>query len=128
MEDFKKSTEFAAFIKQQHLKSISENVKLYSDRGWLNIEKFRADREADLTAARLAKVEVVKAAKATRQREEEEEQADEDQVVHNQGEGSEDARDRCSTSVPKTPGISGARPLEPQCFVFLWIKNFFCKD
>lgn len=67
--DFKKSSEFVALLKYQHRMSVAENVKLYHDRGWLNTEKFRADREADRAAARAEKEEAAKEAKATRQRE-----------------------------------------------------------
>lgn len=53
-EDFKKLSEFARLLKQQHLKLVSENVKLYCGRGWLNVEKFQTDREADKAATRVS--------------------------------------------------------------------------
>lgn len=108
VDDFKKSAEFAAVLRDQHRKSVAENVKLYRDRGWLNLEKFKADREADLVAARAEKEEAAaraekEATEATVGAEEEREQTEGDQ-----GEQSGDERDRTSTSVPKTPGVSGS--------------------
>lgn len=54
VEDFKESAEMAQLLKDQHRKSVTENTNLYRSRGWLNVDKFRADREAD-RAAVLAK-------------------------------------------------------------------------
>lgn len=54
VEDFKESAEMAQILKDQHRKSVTENTNLYRSRGWLNLEKFKADREAD-RAAVLAK-------------------------------------------------------------------------
>lgn len=107
VEEFKKSPEFAALLRQQHLKSVSENVKLYRDRGWLNIEKFRADREAELAAARLAQ----EAKEAEASREGEEVPILEEGAQVEGGGGSTESRDRSSTSVPKTPGLSGPESL-----------------
>lgn len=103
VEDFKKSAEFAVLLKQQHVKSVSKNVKLYHDRGWLNVEKLRADREADLAAARLAQ----QAKEVEASREGDEEPVPEVVAQVEQGDGSTETRDRDSTSVPKTPGLSG---------------------
>ena len=107
VEDFKSSAEFASLLRDQHRKSVAENVKLYRDRGWLNLEKFKADREADMAAARAEKEA---AARAEREAAEATEAAAEEQepVEGEQNGGSGDERDRHSTSVPKTPGVSGS--------------------
>ncbi|KAK9928075.1 hypothetical protein M0R45_025229 [Rubus argutus] len=102
VEDFKKSPEFASLLKQQHLKSVRENVKLYRDRGWLNVEKFKADREADKAAARATEEEAAKMLETTRP--EGGEKTAETPVSVEREEGSEDDRDRSSSSVPETPG------------------------
>lgn len=48
VEDFKGSAEIVQMLKDQHRKSVTENTNLYRTRGWLNVEKFRADRAAAL--------------------------------------------------------------------------------
>jgi cell division protein FtsB len=106
VEEFKKSAEFVNLLKQQHLKSVSENIKLYRDRGWLNIEKFRADREADKAAAKGAKEKEVAAEKP---REAAEVAAEErGGGGTNSAEGAEGIQGAGSTSVPRTPGASEA--------------------
>lgn len=96
----------ASLLREQHIKSVSGNVKLYRDQGWLNIEKFRADRKADMAAAKAAKeLEETEVAEATRQREEE--PVDEDRAVDEKREELEGTRGGSSTSMPNTPGVSG---------------------
>lgn len=110
VDDFKKSIEFAGLLKEQEINSVSENVKFYRDREWLNIEKFRADCEDDMAAAKVAKeLETTKVAEATWQREEE--TVDEGRAIDEQREGSEDTRGGSSTSVPKTSGVSGSETI-----------------
>ena len=105
--DFRNSAEFAMLLKDQHRKSVADNVKLYRDRGWLNLEKFKADREADLAAARVGREEA--AARADKETEQGAGNAQEEyeQAEGNREEQSGDDRDRNSTSVPRTPGMSG---------------------
>ena len=57
VEEFKGSAEMAQLLRDQHRKSVTENTNLYRSRGWLNVEKFKADREADRAAAMAKRVE-----------------------------------------------------------------------
>lgn len=108
VEDFKKSAEFAMLLKEQHRKSVADNVKLYRDRGWLNLEKFKADREADLAAARAEREEAAVRADKDATQEAGNAQEQYEVVPGNREEQSSDDRDRTSSSVPRTPGMSGS--------------------
>ena len=83
-------------------------MKLYRDRGWLNLKKFKVDREADMAAAWAEREEA--AAQAEMEAAEATEGAREghEQVEGEQGGESGDERDRHSTSVPRTPGVSAS--------------------
>lgn len=108
MEDFKKSAEFASLLNDQHRNLVVENIKFYHDWGWLNLKKFKADREMNMADARAEKEEAIARAEreamgVTEAVEEEHEQAEDDQR-----EELGDEHDSTSTSVPKTPGVSGS--------------------